>query len=258
MRCIYFAHKPRQRLNCQLPQIQTLPHLETTCIFYPPLLYQNEVLGCQREGVKSESESHSVVSNSAIPMDCSLTGSSVHGISQARILEWVAISFSRGIFSTQESNRGLPHSRQILYRLSQQGVGTDYSHSPLASHTFSNIFNDPVSTSTFLVAFFPSKAEQELTRTNVGERRVRVSQAEAGALMPFGRRNMQTPSDQRAHSIGWSDGMGLQRAARARHHPAPCPSSVLLRAPEGHRGVEAVTVVEVVEHVNFVTTTSGF
>ena len=30
------------------------------------------------------------------PMDCSLPGSSVHGISQARVLEWVAISFSRG------------------------------------------------------------------------------------------------------------------------------------------------------------------
>ena len=30
------------------------------------------------------------------PMDCSLLGSSVHGISQARILEWVAIFFSRG------------------------------------------------------------------------------------------------------------------------------------------------------------------
>ena len=30
------------------------------------------------------------------PIDCSLPGSSVHGISQARILEWVAISFSRG------------------------------------------------------------------------------------------------------------------------------------------------------------------
>ena len=30
------------------------------------------------------------------PMDCRLPGSSVHGISQARILEWVAISFSRG------------------------------------------------------------------------------------------------------------------------------------------------------------------
>ena len=30
------------------------------------------------------------------PMDCSLPGSSVHGIFQARILEWVAISISRG------------------------------------------------------------------------------------------------------------------------------------------------------------------
>ena len=30
------------------------------------------------------------------PMDCSLPGSSVYRILQARILEWVAISFSRG------------------------------------------------------------------------------------------------------------------------------------------------------------------
>ena len=30
------------------------------------------------------------------PMDCSLPGSSVHGIFQARILEWIAIPFSRG------------------------------------------------------------------------------------------------------------------------------------------------------------------
>ena len=30
------------------------------------------------------------------PMDCSLPGSSVHGILQARILEWVVISYSRG------------------------------------------------------------------------------------------------------------------------------------------------------------------
>ena len=29
------------------------------------------------------------------PMDCSLPGSSIHGIFQARILEWVTISFSR-------------------------------------------------------------------------------------------------------------------------------------------------------------------
>ena len=30
------------------------------------------------------------------PMDCGLSGSSVHGVFQARVLEWIAISFSRG------------------------------------------------------------------------------------------------------------------------------------------------------------------
>ena len=49
------------------------------------------------------------------PMDSSPPGSSVHGIFQARILEWVAISFPRGIFLTQGSNRHLLHSRWILY-----------------------------------------------------------------------------------------------------------------------------------------------
>ena len=37
-----------------------------------------------------------VVSDSCDPMDCSPPGSSVHGIYQAGILEWVIISFSRG------------------------------------------------------------------------------------------------------------------------------------------------------------------
>ena len=37
------------------------------------------------------------------PKDCSPPGSSVHGISQARILEWVAVSFSRG--SSQPGDR---------------------------------------------------------------------------------------------------------------------------------------------------------
>ena len=40
--------------------------------------------------------SRSVVSDSCDPMDCSPPGSSVHAIFQARILEWVAISFFRG------------------------------------------------------------------------------------------------------------------------------------------------------------------
>ena len=82
------------------------------------------------------------------PMDCSLLGSSIHGILQTRILEWVAVPFSRGsshsrdrtqvpliagrflpseppekpkntgvgnqwICPTQESNQGLLHCRQV-------------------------------------------------------------------------------------------------------------------------------------------------
>ena len=43
-----------------------------------------------------------VVSNSLRPHDCSLPGSSVHEISQARVLEWVAISFSRGFFPPRD------------------------------------------------------------------------------------------------------------------------------------------------------------
>ena len=74
------------------------------------------------------------------PMDPNPTGSSVHGILQARILEWVPMHSSRGIFyvscgllttsttwetpkiprKTQGSNVGQLHCRQILYRLSHQ------------------------------------------------------------------------------------------------------------------------------------------
>ena len=57
-------------------------------------------------------------SDSCNPKDCSSPGSSVHGVLQARILEWVAISFFQGIFPTQELNLGLLHCRQMFYRLS--------------------------------------------------------------------------------------------------------------------------------------------
>ena len=50
------------------------------------------------------------------PIDCI-----VNGILQARILEWVAFPFSRGIFPTQGSNPGLPHCWQILYQFSHKG-----------------------------------------------------------------------------------------------------------------------------------------
>ena len=62
-------------------------------------------------------------------MDGNLPGSSVHGISQARQLEWVAISFSRRSSRTRDwtwsltqvSNSGLLHCRRTLYWLSPPG-----------------------------------------------------------------------------------------------------------------------------------------
>ena len=55
------------------------------------------------------------------PMDGSPLGSSVHEILQARILEWVAILFSRRSAWTRGLYPGLLHCRQILYHLSHQG-----------------------------------------------------------------------------------------------------------------------------------------
>ena len=49
--------------------------------------------------VKSESEGVQLCLTLSNPMDCCLPGSSVHGIFQARVLEWVAIAFS-GINTT--------------------------------------------------------------------------------------------------------------------------------------------------------------
>ena len=45
--------------------------------------------------VKSESEVAQSCRTLSDPMDCSLPGSSVHGIFQARVLEWGAIAFSK-------------------------------------------------------------------------------------------------------------------------------------------------------------------
>ena len=69
--------------------------------------------------MKCESVSCSIVSLFN-PKDYSLLGSSVHGILQARILEWIAIH--QGIFLTQGLNLGLLHCRGLLYQLSHQGI----------------------------------------------------------------------------------------------------------------------------------------
>ena len=59
---------------------------------------KNTGVGChflfQCRKVKSESEVTQSCPTLSDPMDCSLPGSSVHGIFQARVLEWGAIAFS--------------------------------------------------------------------------------------------------------------------------------------------------------------------
>ena len=59
---------------------------------------KNTGVGChfllQCMKVKSESEVAQSCPTLSDPMDCSLPGSSAHGIFQARVLEWVAIAFS--------------------------------------------------------------------------------------------------------------------------------------------------------------------
>ena len=57
-------------------------------------------MGChflQCMKVKSESEVTQSCLTLLNPMECSLPGSSIHGIFQARVLEWVAIAFFYGI-----------------------------------------------------------------------------------------------------------------------------------------------------------------
>ena len=72
--------------------------------------YQREgAMGKMGKGVncmvKSESEVAQLSPTLCDPVHCSLTSSSVHGILQARILEWVTISFSRGSSRPRDRTR---------------------------------------------------------------------------------------------------------------------------------------------------------
>ena len=72
---------------------------------------KNTGVGCyfllQCMKVKSESEVTQSCPTLSDPMACSPPGPSIHGIFQARVLEWVAIAFSR--FSTREALYIEPH-----------------------------------------------------------------------------------------------------------------------------------------------------
>ena len=69
---------------------------------------KNTGVGChfllQYMKMKSESEVAQLCPTLSDPMDCSLPGSSIHGIFQARVLEWGAIAFSN-VYTKKNSNK---------------------------------------------------------------------------------------------------------------------------------------------------------
>ena len=67
------------------------------------------------------------------PMDCGLPGSPVHGILQARILEWHLL---QRIVPTQELNLGLLYCRWILSLLSYQGILCIYIYIYVNIHVY--------------------------------------------------------------------------------------------------------------------------
>ena len=68
----------------------------------------NTGVGChfllQCVKMKSESEVAQLCPTLSDPMDCSLPGSSAHGIFQARVLEWVAIAFSGVLYDLLQTH----------------------------------------------------------------------------------------------------------------------------------------------------------
>ena len=104
---------PRQEywsgLLCPPPGGLSDPGIKPVSVTFPALacgFFTTNAITCPVSAVKVTQSCPTLCD----PMDCSLPGSSVHGILQAGILEWVAVPFSRGSFQTQESNPTLPHS----------------------------------------------------------------------------------------------------------------------------------------------------
>ena len=67
--------------------------------------YPTPPIPIRSQGKVKESEVAQSCPTLCDPMDCSLPGSSVHRIFQARILEWVTISFSRGSSRPRDRTR---------------------------------------------------------------------------------------------------------------------------------------------------------
>ena len=115
----YWAFDPQQKLSRDAVKI-----LSATKTHWAKLIINKYLNKREREGtacwdlgfrllafrisnlyisIVSESEVAQLCPTLCDRMDCSLSGSSIHGIFQARVLEWITISFSRG--SSRPRNR---------------------------------------------------------------------------------------------------------------------------------------------------------
>ena len=70
--------------------------------------------------VKSESEVVQSCQTLSNPMDCSLPGFSVHGIFQARVLEWGAIAFSRYADDTTLMAESEEELKNLLMKVNEE------------------------------------------------------------------------------------------------------------------------------------------
>ena len=93
------AHLPQDTREEQVHQAPTpsLPPPSNATSGYSPGSVPDRVplVWALKHGKKKEREVAQLCLTFCDPMDCSLPGSSIHGIFQARVLEWVAIVFSR-------------------------------------------------------------------------------------------------------------------------------------------------------------------
>ena len=111
--------RPHRRQPTRLPRPWDSPGKNTGvgCLF---------LLQCMQ--VKSESEVAQSCPTLSDPMDCSLPGSSIHGIFQARVLEWVAIAFSSSYkviktkISIKESYHGF-HMSSLTFNMRETHTG---------------------------------------------------------------------------------------------------------------------------------------
>ena len=92
---------------------------------------KNTGVGChfllQRTKVKSQSEVAQLCPTLHNPTDCSLPGSSVHGIFQARVLEWGAIAFSFKMARALQMKTTIPlKAVNSIFLLRAQEVTTPY------------------------------------------------------------------------------------------------------------------------------------